>query len=82
MKDCGTGAIALHPKVNAQGTYYFMSLTTSRLLNVQHFTPIPLPEEVINGMHLLACRNSNGLYVWYQNCCPLLDVTNYYDNNN
>ena len=36
-----TGAIYLRPTGNAQGAYFFMSLTTGRIMNRQSFTPPP-----------------------------------------
>ena len=48
-----TGAIALLPTGNTKGAYYFMSLSTRRRLNLQHFTPLPLPQDIIDGVHLV-----------------------------
>ena len=56
-----TGAIALRPTGNAQGGYYFMSLTTGRRLNRYQWTPLPMPQDVINRVHILARRNARGL---------------------
>ena len=39
-----TGAIALRPTGNAQGGYYFLSLTTGRRLNRYCWTSVPMPE--------------------------------------
>jgi hypothetical protein len=49
-----TGAIALRPTGNKQGGYYFMSLTTGRLLNRNHWTELPMPLDVIDRVHKLA----------------------------
>jgi hypothetical protein len=43
-----TGAIALTPTGNAQGGYYFMSLTTGRRLSRQQWDELPTPDGVIN----------------------------------
>jgi hypothetical protein len=43
-----TGAIALRPTGNAQGGYYFMSLTTGRRISRNRWTPLPMPQDVIN----------------------------------
>jgi hypothetical protein len=43
-----TGAIALRPTGNAQGGYYFMSLATGRRLNRNHWTTLPMPQDVID----------------------------------
>ena len=53
-----TGAIALRPTGNAQGGYYFMSLTTGRRLNRNHWMELPMPQDVINRVHPLARRSN------------------------
>ena len=35
------GALALHPTGNIQGNFYFLSLSTGRVLNWQAATPVP-----------------------------------------
>lgn len=52
------GAIALRPTGNAQGGYYFMSLSTGRRLNRNNWTILPMPNEVIDRVHNLARRQS------------------------
>jgi hypothetical protein len=42
------GGISLGPTGNIQGTYKFMSLLTGRLIKARSFTPLPMPDEVIN----------------------------------
>ena len=39
-----TGALALRPTGNGQGNFYFFSLTTGRVLNRVHATPLPMPD--------------------------------------
>jgi hypothetical protein len=56
-----TGAIALRPTGNSQGGYYFLSLSTGRRLNRNHWTPLPMPAEVVNRVHVLARRSQLGL---------------------
>jgi Reverse transcriptase (RNA-dependent DNA polymerase) len=56
-----TGAIALRPTGNTQGGYYFFSLSTGRILNRNHWTPLPMPGEVIDRVHVLARRQARGL---------------------
>jgi hypothetical protein len=51
-----TGAIALRPTANSQGGYYFMSLTTGRLLNRYNWHVLPMPQDVIDRVHVLARR--------------------------
>ena len=61
MQEQATGAIYPRPTGNDQGVYFFMSLSTGRRLNRKSFTPLPLPKDVINVVHLLARRNPRGL---------------------
>ena len=61
MQEQTNRAISLWPTRNAQGAYFLMSLTNGRRLNCQIFTPLPLPQDVINGVHCLAQRNPKGL---------------------
>ena len=49
-----TGAIALRPTGNAEGGYYFMSLTTGRKLSRDRWTEMPMPNEVITQVESLA----------------------------
>ncbi len=53
-----TGAIALRPTGNSQGGYYFMSLSSGRRLNRSHWTELPMPQEVIDRVHILARRSN------------------------
>jgi hypothetical protein len=55
-----TGAIALRPTGNAQGGYFFMSLTTGKRLARYAWTALPMPGEVIVHVHSLAQRNPAG----------------------
>jgi hypothetical protein len=45
------GALALWPTGNAQGTWYFMSLSTGQVLKQNHATQLPMPHEVIDTVH-------------------------------
>jgi len=49
------GAIATRPS-NDAGSYYFISLQTGRRINRRSWTPLPMPEAVINQVHRLARR--------------------------
>jgi hypothetical protein len=49
-----TGAIALRPTGNEQGGFYFMSLTTGKALNRNHWHELPMPQDVIDRVHKLA----------------------------
>ena len=48
------GAVALRPVGNGKGSFYFMSITTGRVLNRQHATALPMPDEVIDKIHRMA----------------------------
>jgi hypothetical protein len=50
------GALALWPMGNVQGTWYFMSLSTGRVLKRNHATQLPMPHEVIDTVHRMARR--------------------------
>ena len=58
-----TGAIALRPTGNAQGGHDFMSLTTGQRLTRNHWTVLPMPQDVIERLRELATRGRalNGL---------------------
>ena len=48
------GAIALCPMGNAQGSFYFMSISMGRVLNCLHATPLPMPDDVVDRIPRLA----------------------------
>jgi hypothetical protein len=56
-----TGAIALRPTGNSQGGYYLYSLSTGKVLNRNHWTALPMPNEVIDRVHVLARRSAADL---------------------
>ena len=47
----GTPAIALNPVYNSTGSYYFFSLVTGRRLNRGIWTPLPMPQWVIDRVN-------------------------------
>ena len=53
MMPCTTGAIALQPTGNAQGNFFFLSLTTGCVLNQVQATPLPMPDDVISWVKML-----------------------------
>ena len=53
------GAIALRPVGNGQGSYYFLSVTTGRVLNRLHATALPMPDDVIDKLHRMARQQKN-----------------------
>ena len=83
------GAIVLRPVRNGQGSFYFLSITTGRVLNRQHATALPMPDEVIDKIHMLARQQKNnpGLIFADWNLNPDKydddeDDETYHDNNN
>jgi Zinc knuckle len=71
-----TGAIALRPTGNQQGTFYFYSLTTGRILTRNHWTSLPMPAEVIDRIHVLSRRGRGrpaGFHIAARDGIPLLD---------
>ena len=48
MTTMTTGALALRPTGNVQRGYYFYSLSSGRVLNHNHWTPLPMPANVID----------------------------------
>ena len=48
------GALALRPTGNAQGSFYFMSLSTGRVLNRLQGTALPMPDDVIDRVRRMA----------------------------
>jgi hypothetical protein len=68
-----TGAIALRPTGNEQGGFYFMSLTTGRQLNRDHWHELPTPQDVIDRVHNLARQSyaARDLVFQYRDGAPL-----------
>ena len=84
MQEQTIGYIALRPTNNTQGAYFFMSLMTGRGLNRQSFTPLTIPQDVINGVHCPALRNPKGLDILDRGRRPFLEPeyrTNIYGDN-
>ena len=48
------GALALCPTGNAQGGFYFLSLSTGRVLNRLRATALPMPDNVVDQVHRMA----------------------------
>ena len=69
------GAIALRPTGNAQGGYFFFSLTTGSVLNRGRWTSTPMPNEVIDRVHRMARQEhgNKGLNFEDRNHNPLVD---------
>ena len=75
-----TGALALRPTGNVQGNFYFFSLTTGRVLNQVHATPLPMPDDVIKRVETLARRQrANPCLVFGdREQQPINDLDDYY----
>ena len=54
MSSRTVGALVLHPTGNAQGGFYFMSLSTGRVLNRLRATALPMPDHVVDQAHHMA----------------------------
>ncbi len=54
MATRAVGALALRPTGNEQGSYYFLSLLTGRVLNRQHWTNLPISTDVIDRVNRMA----------------------------
>jgi Reverse transcriptase (RNA-dependent DNA polymerase)/Zinc knuckle len=52
-----TGAIALRPTGNDQGSHYFYSLSSGKRINRSNWTVLPMPAEVIKQVHRWARRD-------------------------
>ena len=48
------GALALRPVGNGQGSFYFLSISTGRILNRLHATALPMPDDIIEKIHRMA----------------------------
>jgi hypothetical protein len=83
MKSRTVGALALQPTGNAQGGNYFLSLSTGRRIDRQHWTELPMPDDVIDRVHILARRDraATGLTFGWRDGTPVADDTDdaYYD---
>jgi len=57
-----TGAIALRPTGNSQGSHYFLNLNSGHCIVRNHWTTLPMPAEVIHNVHRLAaiCKKFKG----------------------
>jgi hypothetical protein len=72
------GALALRPTGNLQGNFYFLCLSTGRVLNRQAATPLPMPSDVIDQVHRMARQQkaNRGLIFLDRDLEPLDDDDN------
>jgi hypothetical protein len=61
MRTRTTGAIATKPTGNAQGGFWFYSLTTGRMLDRRQWTSLPMPQDVIDRITVLSRTNPVGM---------------------
>ena len=54
MNPWTVGALALRPTGNAQGSFYFMSISTGRVLNWLHATALTMLNKVVDRIRRLA----------------------------
>jgi hypothetical protein len=73
------GALALRPTGNEQGSYFFFSLSTGRVINRLRATRLPMPSEVIDRVHLLAWRQQSNRGLVFEDRYNLEDDSD--DNN-
>ena len=52
-------ALALQPVGNGQGSFYFLSVSTGRVLNRLHATALPMPDDIIDKIHRMAQQQKN-----------------------
>ena len=69
------GDIAVHPTGNEKGGHYCMSLKTGRLLNRKNVTPLPMPSEVIDHVHIIAYRSPVGITFADRNNVAFPDIS-------
>jgi Reverse transcriptase (RNA-dependent DNA polymerase) len=69
------GALAMRPTGNAQGSYYFLSLSSGRIINWLKATPLPMPHEVIDRVRRMARQQkaNRGLVFLDRNKQPFTD---------
>ena len=66
-----SGALALRPTGNQQGGYRFYSLSTGRVVRRNRWIKLPMPNEVVDRVHKLARRKSEGIIFLERNQQPL-----------
>jgi hypothetical protein len=83
MASCTTGTIALRPTGNAQGGYYFYSLTTGRCINRNCWTSLRMPNDVIDRIRNLAqqAQANLGLLFSDRDGHPIITVDDADDND-
>ena len=82
------GALALCPVGNGQGSFYFLSVSTGRVLNRLHATALPMPDSMVDKVHGMAQQQKNNPGLIFADCNLSPDEYDddddetYYDNDN
>ena len=66
LNPCTIGALALRPTGNVQGGYFFLSLTTGKVINRMRWTRIPMPKEVIDRVERMARQEHAGTTLLFE----------------
>ena len=74
--------LALHPVGNGQGSFYFLSISTGRVLNRLHATALPMPNDIIEKIHRMARQQKSNPGLIFANRNLNLDEDAYDDDNN
>jgi hypothetical protein len=73
------GALAMRPTGNdAQGNYYFFSLSTGRIINGMHATKLLMPDDVIERVHSITRRQKANPGLVFLDWNQVPDVANDY----
>ena len=67
------GALALRPMGNIQGSFYFFSLSTGRVIARNRATSLPMPEDIIDQVHRIARRQKANLGMVFADCDQMVD---------
>ena len=57
MEQRAVGALAQYPSGNAQGTWYFWSLETGKMIHQKQWDKLPVSKEVIDRVNNLGLQN-------------------------
>ena len=63
------GAICLGPTGNAQGGHWFLSLTSGSRIIRHHWTPLPMPQEVVHRITQIGRAQGMPSHIMYANRC-------------
>ena len=75
------GALALRPVGNGPGSFYFLSISTGRVLNRLHATALPMPDDIIEKIHRMARQQKSNPGLIFANRNLDLDEGEYADDD-